>query len=194
MRLIIPTTQDHQMRWFFIKSVNKKEQVLYTFAAGVVNDESILALATVASQRVDTLRVLWADPTVEAFIDVWEAVEESEQTKHWPSKFRNTFSQVNGSCPPKTHAEPGSITCTGEIACLSGAPVISSGRRETMWAAAPVRPRQVFADWMGTTLLGALRTFIYIWTQKESELQICLILYKSFLHFPKMVVTTSSIP
>ena len=40
-----------------------------------------MTAVAVASQRVDALRMLWADPMGEAFINVRETVEESEQTK-----------------------------------------------------------------------------------------------------------------
>ena len=66
---------------FLINRVGKEDQVLYTFTAGVVRGESNLAAAPVASQRVGTLRVLWADPAVEAFINVWGAVEDIGGTK-----------------------------------------------------------------------------------------------------------------
>lgn len=55
---------------FLINRVGKEDQVLYTFTDGAFRGVSNLAAAPVASQRVDTLRVLWADPTVEAFINV----------------------------------------------------------------------------------------------------------------------------
>lgn len=103
-------------------------------------------MATVASQRVGTLRMLWAGSTVEAFIYVCGAAEESEQTEGWLSKVKYACAQLSGSSPPKTHAEPRSITCAGEMAGLFQAPVIPSGRRETRQAAALVPPRQVFAD------------------------------------------------
>ena len=105
-----------------------------------------MAVATVASQRVGTLRMLWADSTDEAFIDVCGAAEESGQAKDRLCKVGNTGAQLSGSCQPKTPAEPGSITCTGEMAWLCRDPVISGGRRETRQAAALVPPRHVFAD------------------------------------------------
>ena len=122
----------------------------------------------VASQRVGALRMLWADPMGKAFINVWRAVEESEQTKHWLSKVR-THIPNNRSCPPKTHAwESEPLTSTGEMTSLSWDPVISSGRRETSHTAAPISPRQISADWVRATWCGTLRAFIYIWREKES--------------------------
>lgn len=83
---------------------------------------------------------------------------------------RNTGTQLSRSCPPKTRAwEPECITCTGEMTWLSWVPVISSGRRETMRTIALIPPRQVSADWVRTTWWLALRTFIYIWREEESE-------------------------
>ena len=134
--------------------------------------------------------MLWADPMGKAFINVWRAVEESEQTKHWLSKVR-THIPNNRSCPPKTHAwESEPLTSTGEMTSLSWDPVISSGRRETSHTAAPISPRQISADWVRATWCGTLRAFIYIWREKESELQI---FFKYSLYFPKMVETMPSI-
>lgn len=62
---------------------------------------------------------------------------------------------------------PESITCAGETTWHSQDPVISGGRREARDTAAPVPPQKVSADGVGTTWWGVLRTFIYIWTQKE---------------------------
>ena len=73
---------------------------------------------------------------------------------------------------------------------LSWGPVISSGRRETSHTAAPISPRHISADWVRTTWCGTLRTFIYIWREKDSELQI---FFKYSLYFPKIVETMSSI-
>lgn len=66
---------------FLINRVGKEDQILYTFTDGVFRGVSNLTAAPVASQRVGTLRVLWADPTVEAFINVWGAVEDIGKTK-----------------------------------------------------------------------------------------------------------------
>ena len=55
------------------------------------------------------------------------------------------------------------------MARLSRHPVISSGRRETSQTAALILSWQVSADWVSTTRWGLLRTFIYIWRERESQ-------------------------
>lgn len=80
LKIKISSSEDHQIR-FLIHWVARKDPGLCTFTAGVSRGESNFAAATVASQRVGALRMLRADPTGEAFINVWGAVEESEQTK-----------------------------------------------------------------------------------------------------------------
>ena len=102
-------------------------------------------------------------------------------------KLEHTFLTV-GAVHQRPISEP--FTSTGETASLSWDPVISSGRRETSHTAAPISPRQISADWVRATWCGPLRAFIYIWREKESELQI---LFKYSLYFPKMVETMLSI-
>ena len=80
MEIKTSSSQDHQLKCL-IKGVAKRNQVLCTFTGVVSRAESNFAAATVASQRVGALRMLWADPMGEAFINVWGVVEESEQTK-----------------------------------------------------------------------------------------------------------------
>ena len=106
----------------------------------------------------------------------------------------NICTQHNCSCSQKPHAwEPEHITCTGEMTWLSRDPIISSGRRETSQTAALIPSWQVSTDWVRTTSWGPLRAFVYIWRERETELQIFFILGNS-LYFPKIVEPISFIP